>query len=268
MRFTLLPAVVVAFTAPLLAQKTAEAAPKSGAAAAYTALVEEYDAATAVAETARGEIAKTDEFKKASKARDREAMTALMADVTPVDYASFRERFLAGAKTYAGTDDAIDFLTWVAMKGNDKDAQTAAAYTLLDDHIKSPKLITIAESVGYLARPLGADGLQEFCERLAEESPDNMVRAWAMYARASAMSRGRDVPDDVKAEADALLAEAEKLAEGTLLADRIAGPRFVEERLQIGMEVPDIVGEDLDGVPFKLSDYRGKVVVIDFWGDW
>ena len=34
------------------------------------------------------------------------------------------------------------------------------------------------------------------------------------------------------------------------------------------MEAPDIIGHDLDGVPFKLSDYRGKVVVIDFWGDW
>jgi peroxiredoxin len=42
----------------------------------------------------------------------------------------------------------------------------------------------------------------------------------------------------------------------------------VKERLQIGMEAPEIVGEDLDGAAFKLSDYRGKVVVVDFWGFW
>ena len=49
---------------------------------------------------------------------------------------------------------------------------------------------------------------------------------------------------------------------------RIEGPEFEKARLQIGMVAPDIVGEDLDGVGFKLSDYRGKVVVLDFWGDW
>ena len=37
---------------------------------------------------------------------------------------------------------------------------------------------------------------------------------------------------------------------------------------EIGNLAPDIQGEDLDGVKFKLSDYRGKVVVLDFWGDW
>ena len=37
---------------------------------------------------------------------------------------------------------------------------------------------------------------------------------------------------------------------------------------QIGMEAPEIIGVDLDGVEFKLSDYRGKVVMLDFYGDW
>ena len=37
---------------------------------------------------------------------------------------------------------------------------------------------------------------------------------------------------------------------------------------EIGTEAPEIVGVDLDGVEFKLSDYRGKVVMLDFYGDW
>src|SRR4051812_31353276 len=36
------------------------------------------------------------------------------------------------------------------------------------------------------------------------------------------------------------------------------------DALTIGKVAPDIVGEDIDGKEFKLSDYRGKVVVLDF----
>ena len=43
---------------------------------------------------------------------------------------------------------------------------------------------------------------------------------------------------------------------------------FEIRHLSIGKVAPDIEGEDIDGVEFKLSDYRGKVVLLDFWGDW
>lgn len=38
--------------------------------------------------------------------------------------------------------------------------------------------------------------------------------------------------------------------------------------LVVGKPAPEIEGVDLDKVPFKLSDYRGKVVLLDFWGNW
>jgi len=40
------------------------------------------------------------------------------------------------------------------------------------------------------------------------------------------------------------------------------------EHLAIGREAPEIEGNDVDGIPFKLSDYRGRIVVLDFWGNW
>jgi hypothetical protein len=43
---------------------------------------------------------------------------------------------------------------------------------------------------------------------------------------------------------------------------------FELRHLQPGKPSPDIAGEDIDGKAFKLSDYRGKVVLLDFWGDW
>jgi thiol-disulfide isomerase/thioredoxin len=38
--------------------------------------------------------------------------------------------------------------------------------------------------------------------------------------------------------------------------------------LAVGKVAPEIEGQDVDGKPMKLSDYRGKVVVLVFWGTW
>ena len=38
--------------------------------------------------------------------------------------------------------------------------------------------------------------------------------------------------------------------------------------LKVGKTAPEIVGEDIEGKKFRLSDYRGKVVLLDFWGHW
>ena len=38
--------------------------------------------------------------------------------------------------------------------------------------------------------------------------------------------------------------------------------------LNVGDLAPEIDGEDVDGKKFKLSDYRGKVVVLSFWAMW
>ena len=43
---------------------------------------------------------------------------------------------------------------------------------------------------------------------------------------------------------------------------------LLPQQLAVGKEVPEIVGEDISGKSLKLSEFRGKVVVIDFWGFW
>jgi peroxiredoxin len=84
------------------------------------------------------------------------------------------------------------------------------------------------------------------------------------------------------AETQALYDEAERLFErtiaefadvksprrGTPLAE-IARSGLHELRdLSIGRVAPEIEGKDADGLAFKLSDYRGKVVVLTFSGNW
>ena len=38
--------------------------------------------------------------------------------------------------------------------------------------------------------------------------------------------------------------------------------------LSVGRVAPEIAGQDLNGEPFRLSDYRGRVVTLIFSGNW
>jgi len=40
------------------------------------------------------------------------------------------------------------------------------------------------------------------------------------------------------------------------------------EGQRVGNLCPEIAGEDPDGKMIRLSDYRGKVVLVNFWGTW
>lgn len=43
---------------------------------------------------------------------------------------------------------------------------------------------------------------------------------------------------------------------------------YAFDHLAVGNKAPQIEGPTIDGKTMKLSEYLGKVVVLDFWGDW
>jgi thiol-disulfide isomerase/thioredoxin len=55
---------------------------------------------------------------------------------------------------------------------------------------------------------------------------------------------------------------------GARLADAARPYYFELSKLAIGKAAPEIEADDLDGVPFRLTQYRGKVVVLTFWATW
>ena len=59
-------------------------------------------------------------------------------------------------------------------------------------------------------------------------------------------------------------ADVEVRAGGTVGA-RAKAELYDIRRLSVGKAAPDIEGLDQDGTRFKLSDYRGKVVLLYFW---
>jgi peroxiredoxin len=55
---------------------------------------------------------------------------------------------------------------------------------------------------------------------------------------------------------------------GYMLADVAKSSLYALENLRVGKVAPDIEADDLDGRRFKLSENRGKVVVLVFWAAW
>ena len=80
-----------------------------------------------------------------------------------------------------------------------------------------------------------------------------------LLLRAGVKLAAADMPKKITTDADLKAYLDERAA-------RSAAPRI--KMLEPGAVAPDFTTTDLAGKPVKLSDYRGKVVVLDFWATW
>jgi hypothetical protein len=179
-----------------------------------------------------------------------------------------------------------------------EDAARARAFGLiLRDHIRSDRLGPLCERVSYgFAREY-----ETFLRAAAAENPHRAVRAAASLSlgrflnnRLQRVDLCREQPELAKEFAglygEAYLAEllrqgrgeavreieavfeqaaekygGETLPGGDAVAGRAKAELYAIRHLSVGKQAPDIEGEDQDGRRFRLSDYRGKVVLLDFW---
>jgi thiol-disulfide isomerase/thioredoxin len=82
-------------------------------------------------------------------------------------------------------------------------------------------------------------------------------------------------PDALEMESEALLervvaefGDVRPEEEPRTLGTIASGELFSRRNLGVGKTAPEIDGFDHEGKRFKLSDYRGKVVVLTFSGNW
>lgn len=94
---------------------------------------------------------------------------------------------------------------------------------------------------------------------------------WRYGSDYVAKFRKRDVAK-LEAEAleifDQLIAKKvpDELGPGRSILEHAKTEAYEMRHLAVGKKAPEIVGEDLDGKAMKLSDFRGKVVVLEFGG--
>jgi len=168
-------------------------------------------------------------------------------------------------------DPAVaDVLAWVATSAYYMPAGKKAAEQLIATHPDHPAVERICLVA---ANMRGGD---ELLRQILAKDPKPKVKAAATLGLGKALAEKTDALGEKPAEADKAAAEAEKylLAAADLYKDDQARKKDIDAELRVirtmrvGKEAPDIKAPDLDGKEFKLSDYRGKVVMLDFWGNW
>ena len=202
--------------------------------------------------------------KKAKEDREAGRESARALRMRP-DFGPVAEKALAYAKEFQGKDEAVDFLLMVVNL--DQRRARPALETLLKDHVDSPKMSEMGRMIPYLDRIVSPEFAAEARAKLMKSQSVD-VRGWAMFATHQETIEKSDLEGATYKEARSkLMAIAEKVSDKAL-AGQITGAINEREQFGIGCTAPDIAGVDLDGVTFKLSDYKGKVIFLDFWGDW
>jgi hypothetical protein len=230
----------------------------------YRALVAEYSKAEKESDQA---------YKKAKSDAERQKVRAAYLRTR----SEFTGRFLTFAEEHPKDKEALLALFFVLHPDTEAEARylDAAARLILKDHVASDRLTNppILQMVD------DSPAAERLLRGVLEKSPHRAIRAQAGLSLALILN-GRPHPRQAAARlpgnAAALAKEAEELFERVAtkyadikeVAEKAKGELFEIRHLAVGKTTPDIRGKDSDDREFKLSDYRGKVVVLDFWAEW
>jgi hypothetical protein len=197
--------------------------------------------------------------------------------------AEFRPKFMDYAKKHAGQSAAIRALGWLVTtygqggpNGPGKTEGLWALERLQQDHVADPALKDVLPDLQLRAYVLPRDKLIALYEAVVARNPDPEAKATALFneghifyvvAQMQAFSDSGDRAADDR-RGVRLFRQAAKDYPDTSGGKQAGAYIFELDRLQIGMPAPEIVGADADGQEIKLSQFRGQVVVLDFWGFW
>jgi hypothetical protein len=213
----------------------------------------------------------------------------------------YTARCLAIAEKNPKHPVAVDALVWVVMHSFSSAEKAKAVSWLAKENSQDARLGAIAGKIDTIP---GA-ATEKILLAILEKNPDRVARGKAcvwlisFYKQKAELARSlrKASSSEVAEQATRLGADyvkelldsdpekisqlAEKYCEQTVarfadikrsdnktLGDSARGALFELRYLSTGKIAPEIVGEDVEGSKFKLSDYRGKVVLLDFWGHW
>lgn len=187
------------------------------------------------------------------------------------------------------SNKAFDQLSTIATSTTGA-MKAKALERITEHHANNDKLVAMMKSMG---RAMPEQATEDWLKSICRKSTSDKIKGNAAVALNSFVGR-RNMYRDFYADADEsvlknvdkdLLAYLNKevdpnegemietvldtyVKDNEKLVAEVKKQLFVVQNLSIGKTAPEIAAVDLDGVDFKLSDYRGKIVFLDFWGDW
>jgi len=183
-------------------------------------------------------------------------------------------KFAAIIKKHPADPDVFAAFSGVAYSSDDA---AEAADVLVKHHLDNEEeLNSLCMQLG----ESGAAGADKILRAVAQKTKSEVTKGLALLGLGQALLARVNKGDAADAQRDAFRKEAEEALEKVVAehadidsgngktGDRASGLLFELQHLAVGVEVPDLEGEDLEGTVFKLSDYRGKVVFLDFWAHW
>jgi hypothetical protein len=232
--------------------------------------------------------AKTDQEKAAAQQRLRMMAMMPVAPQTPPGQGpdlAFAPRFLAFAEKNPSDPSAFESLVLAlhtsALQKGPETVYAKALAQIRANHITSPEFARVLKEVG------GAndDDSQQLLREVLAKNTDHKIQASACKTLAAGLENAAKIADPIKNDpelrklaekqqgkeaVEKLIAEADHKRKEAGELTKTLGEKFgdVFSEPTVGKPAPEIEGEDADSKTFKLSDYRGKVVLLDFWGNW
>jgi hypothetical protein len=243
-----------------------------------------------------------DELSKAATEEARKQIQARLAKL-PLRFLEQAEANPKDPVALEALIQTVSFVNGTAFPEGGKGSLDERALALLRrDHVESDKLGTVCQQVLFGFHKSHEEFLRAVLEKnphpevqglaalsLAQYLNDRLNRLELLPGQQELTERyhrvfGKEYIEELQRQDRAAVArEAETLFEraaekygevkipvtyygsGGTIREKAESELFQIRHLAVGRVAPEIEGEDQDGQHFKLSDYRGKVVLLDFW---
>jgi len=145
------------------------------------------------------------------------------------------------------------------------EAVTIIRKSIEERHLLSPKLAPMCLALVASADPQALALL----EKIESKNPDPKIQGIAALGQAILLRNLGDEGDVIRKRLTllrkAIINSATEEIDGTSVASLAEDELYIIRYLTKGREAPELEGVDSANRPIKLSDYKGKVVVLLFW---